>query len=130
MSAVDSIDENESRGFLLLGGNHQIEHASHAARRLLRTWFGGFDGRPPPLIADWVRSELRGEPLRSTERESDSSSRPPGALQLIEEAVPPVAPARVLRGLAAGRSTAQIASDLWVTPSTVSKHLEHVASSG
>ena len=32
----------------------------------------------------------------------------------------------MLRGLAAGRSTAQIASDLWVTPSTVSKHLEHV----
>jgi len=91
MSAVDSIDENESRGFLLLGGNHQIEHVSRAARQLLRTWFGGFDGRLPPLIDDWVRSELRGEPLRIDREGKRLVVETPGhgALQLTEEAVPP-----------------------------------------
>jgi DNA-binding CsgD family transcriptional regulator len=34
--------------------------------------------------------------------------------------------ADVLRALAAGKSTKEIARDLWVTPATVSKHLEHI----
>ncbi len=132
MSAVDSTDENESRGFVLLGGNLQIEHASRAARRLLGRWFGGFDGRLPPVIDDWARSELRGEPLRIDKDGKrlvvETSTR--GALHLTEAAMPPrsltARELEVLRGLAAGKSTGQIASDLWVTPSTVSKHLEHV----
>ena len=133
MSAVASMDDREPRGFLLLGGSFQIEHASPAARRLVKSWFGGLDSRLPPLVEDWVRSESRREPLRVERGGKRLVVETPrdGALILTEEeaAASQSLTAReleVIRGLAAGKSTARIASDLWVAPSTVSKHLEHI----
>ncbi len=53
-----------------------------------------------------------------------------GAVLVREEAAPPIALTSreqdVLRCVAAGKSTAEIARLLWVTPATVSKHLQHV----
>jgi DNA-binding CsgD family transcriptional regulator len=50
-------------------------------------------------------------------------------LILTEERARPALTAReveVLRALAAGKSTAEIAREPYVTPATLTKHLEHV----
>ena len=132
MNAVDSVDEREPRGFLLLSRSFEIQHASPAARQLLGRWFGGFDGRLPALVDDWMRSESRFEPLRlEADGERLTFEAPTGgALVLTEEAAPPASltskEVDVLRRIAAGKSTAEIASELVVSPATVSKHLEHI----
>lgn len=53
-----------------------------------------------------------------------------GALVMTEESAPPASltprEIEVLRCVAEGRTTNDIARLLWVTPATVSKHLEHI----
>jgi DNA-binding CsgD family transcriptional regulator len=131
-STLDALDDAEPRGFVVLGPGLRIEDASPPARRMLRDWFGGLDGRLPPLVEDWLLSSDRADPLQV---EADGKrllveAPTAGALLLTEEtALPqPLTPREleVLRGLAAGKSTAEIARDLWVMPATVSKHLEHI----
>ncbi len=131
-SAVGSADESDPRGFVTVGSRDEIEYASPPARRLLATWFGnGFGGRLPAPIGEWLASPACDEPLRvesnGTRLVVEAPTR--GALILVEERAGPALTAReveVLRGLAAGKSTAEIARELHVMPATVSKHLEHV----
>ena len=130
-TALDGAEEREPRGFLLLDARTGIEHASPGARRLLDRWFGRFEDQLPRLVADWLRSS-GSEPLRveRSHRRLVVEAPAAGALVLREEHVAAAALTRreveVLRRLAAGASTSQIASELCVTPATVSKHLEHV----
>ena len=132
MSAIDSADDAEPRGLLCVGARLDIEHESPAARRILRSWFGTRDARLPTDIVDWLHSGSGREPLRIQRGDTRLLVEAPsdGALVLTEEAVPPTSlTARetdVLRCLAAGKSTAEIARLLWVTPATVSKHLENI----
>ena len=131
-AAVDSAEEGDPCGFVVLGSGDVIESASPPAQRLLAAWFGNsFDGRLPVPIGDWLKSTSRDQPLRfesnGTRLVVEAPTR--GVLIVAEERARPPLTAReveVLRGLAAGRSTAEIARELWVTPATVSKHLEHV----
>ena len=131
-AAVDSAEERDPRGFVTLGRGDVIEYASPSARRLLATWFGeGSGGRLPAPIGDWLTSSSRDQPLRidgnGTRLVVEAATR--DGLILAEERARPPLTAReveVLRGLAAGKSTAEIARELYVTPATVSKHLEHV----
>lgn len=133
LKAANSLETSERRGFVLLSGPLEVEHASHAARRLLTAWFGSRDGGHLPLLVhEWLRSESRREPLRLDAGAKRLVVEAPtnGVLVLTEEAVVPasltVRELDVLRGLAAGKSTAEVACDLWVTRATVSKHLEHI----
>ena len=131
-AAVDAAEEGDPRGFLVLGSGDVIEYASPPAKRLLADWFGnGFGRRLPARIGDWLASPSRDQPLRVESNGTRLIVEPPtrGSLILAEEIALPPLTAReveVLRGLAAGRSTAEIARELYVTPATVSKHLEHV----
>lgn len=131
-AAVDSVEERDLRGFVILGRGDAIEYASPPAQRLLAAWFGSdFGGRLPARIGDWLASPSHDQPLRVESNGMRLVVEAPtrSGLILAEERVRPALTAReveVLRGLAAGRSTAEIARDLYVTPSTVSKHLEHV----
>jgi DNA-binding CsgD family transcriptional regulator len=86
----------------------------------------------PAELADWLRSPFPREPLR-VERGSERlvvETPTRGALILREEhvaSVPLTARERqVLSRVADGMSTDEIAHALWVTPATVSKHLEHI----
>ncbi len=131
-AAVDSADEGDTRGFLILQGSEVIEYASPPAQRLLTAWFGhGFGDRLPAPIGDWLASGARDHPLQVESNGTRLVVEAPGrdGLVIAEERARPPLTARevdVLRGLAAGKSTAEIARELWVTPATVSKHLEHV----
>jgi DNA-binding CsgD family transcriptional regulator len=131
-TAVDAADGDSPRGVLILGGNLRIEHASSAGRRILDAWFGETARRLPARVEDWLRSDSRLEPLQIEAGDKRLSVEAPTqhALVLVEEAVLPASlttrEREVLRRVAAGHSTSEIARDLWVTPATVSKHLEHV----
>jgi DNA-binding CsgD family transcriptional regulator len=130
-AAVETAEKSDARGFAVIGSGEVIEYASPPAQRLLAAWFGKSPGgRVPELIRDWLRSRSD-QPLRvernGTRLVVETPTR--GALILVEERARPALTAReveVLRALAAGKSTAEIARDLYVAPSTVSKHLEHV----
>ena len=130
-TAVDSAEEGDSRGFVVLGTGEVIEYASPPAQRLLAAWFDGFGDRLPTQIGEWLASASREQPLRvennGVRLVVEAATR--GGLILTEErAHPPLTPreVEVLRCLAAGKSTAEIARELWVTPATVSKHLERL----
>ena len=130
ISAVDAVDENEPEGFVLLGAGITIEHASPSARRLLRRWHGE-NGRLPGIVEDWLRSGSQQTPLQLEQggRRLVVQAATPTALVLREETTPPASltarELEILYLVADGKSTAQIARELWVTPATVSKHLEH-----
>jgi DNA-binding CsgD family transcriptional regulator len=131
-AAVDAAEAADPRGFVIVGSGDVIEYASAPARRLLAAWFGNASGgRLPTGIAEWLASPSRDERLRvesnGTRLVVEAPTR--GALLVSEERLRPPLTAReldVLRALATGKSTAEIARELYVTPATVSKHLEHV----
>jgi DNA-binding CsgD family transcriptional regulator len=131
-AAADSADEGDRRGFVILGRGDLIEYASPPAKRLLAAWFGnGLGDRLPSCIGDWLASPSPDQPLQversGTRLVVEAPTR--GGLIVAEERVRPSLTARevdVVRALAAGKSTAEIAHELWVTPATVNKHLEHL----
>jgi DNA-binding CsgD family transcriptional regulator len=119
-------------GVILLGRRREVEHASPAARRLVGRWFGELNGCLPGELEDWFASTARPSStwIERGDRRLVVEAPNASALLLREEIVPAVALTSrerdVLRCVAAGRSTAETARLLWVTPATVSKHLEHV----
>lgn len=86
----------------------------------------------PPLLEDWLDAPSSDQPLvldgdgKRLVVEAPTRS----ALVLTEESAALAAltarEADVLRAVAAGKSSKEIARDLWVTHSTVSKHLENI----
>ena len=88
--------------------------------------------RLPTLIEEWLRSGERRKPLRLDRNGTRLvvEAPTPGALLLTEERVIletlTAREREFLRWLAAGKSTSEIARELWVTPATVSKHLHNI----
>jgi ATP/maltotriose-dependent transcriptional regulator MalT len=149
LAALDRVDSRR-RGAILLGENGRIELVSRAAHQLTGEYLPEPLGAylPEPL-SSWLRQQATRpnqdrqvptatEPLR-VEREGRRLlvRAPAPDLLLLEEEVAELehAPASlgltprewdVLRCLAKGKSTAEIAQTLWVAPGTVRKHLEHI----
>lgn len=132
MAAVTAVDEERASGVLLLDSSLRVEQASPAARRIVARWFGRFGSELPPELADWLRSPFPREPRR-IEREAerlvvDAPTR--GVLILREERMAYASltsrEREVLSHVEDGMSTGEIAQALWVTPGTISKHLEHI----
>lgn len=132
MVAVDTDDEEGASGMLVLGESLGVERTSPAARRIVARWFGRLGSELPEELADWLRSPFPREPLqieRGRERlVVETPTR--GAIVLREEhAASESLTARereVMGRVADGMSTEEIARALWVTPGTVSKHLERI----
>jgi len=130
---TDATDNDESaRGYILLSGGLEVEHASLGARRILSSWFDQPVSRLPSLLEEWLLSVERRKPL-SLERNGTRlmvEAPTPHALLLTEErVVATTLTARereVLGWIAAGKSTKEIAGALWISPATVSKHLHHI----
>lgn len=133
---------------LVVDGRGRVEAASAGAPATLRRWFRGGDaGRLPPEVDDWLASERgAGEPrplvrargprtlrlrLVDSPRESliaieEREQRLP-APDLLAAALPLTRrQAEVLAGVVRGATTAQIASELGISPHTAGRHLEAV----
>jgi len=132
MVALDADDEGGPSGILLLGPSFRVERASRAARRIVTRWYGRFGSQLPQQLSDWLRSPFPREPLRVERNRERLVVETPtrGALVLREEhlafASLTTREREVLSRVADGMSTNEIAHALWVTPATVSKHLEHI----
>jgi DNA-binding NarL/FixJ family response regulator len=123
--------DHRGGAIVLLGEGRTIEQLSPAAAELLDKWFGSSRDDLPEPIADW-HSGVRHEPLR-IERDGTRlvvEAPSPITLALAEESVLvsrlTTRELEILRSIAAGRTTKEIASHLWITQATVSKHLERI----
>lgn len=130
LAELDSVDEQDSRGGVLLGAAGNIEFASPSAVRLLREFFTPISGgRLPSELDAWL--ETGGEQSQTCRRGDRilTVTRRSNALVLKErrEEVRLTSRERdVLSWVARGKTNAEVAELLWLAPSTVGKHLENV----
>ena len=123
---------NRRTGILLLDPSHRVERASPAARRIVARWYGRFGSELPQELADWLGASFPREPLRVERGGERLVAEAPtrSALVLREEHLASISlttrEREVLSRVADGMSTNEIAHALWITPATVSKHLEHI----
>lgn len=151
IAALEHGLEQSGSAIVALDRSGQIAAASGAALELLDEYFPGVRRSSlPPEIAEWLECEPREGPV-VTAREplavEAASGRlivreaPRGAFDapvLTLEEVRPVSPAslrplgltlrqaEVLSLAAAGQSTDEIADAIFISPSTVRKHFEHI----
>jgi DNA-binding CsgD family transcriptional regulator len=147
--AALNVAESDDRGVIVLGRFGQVEAATPAARRLLEHYLDHSLGSTlPNALVGWVRNQR-------CRLNDDRDLPPPGApmtlerdgrrlqiilaaedVLLLEEETQRLQTGdglgltprecEVLRQVAKGQSNGEIASILWVEPSTVRKHLEHI----
>ena len=133
-------DGDADGAVILLGPGDMIDHASREARELLTVWFGTSGAEPlPDEVRNWlavVRSgpnddldakgpltysrgrriltlEISGRTLLLRERDQSTSD----GLTVRER--------EVLECMSSGKTNSEIAELLWISPSTVRKHLEN-----
>jgi DNA-binding CsgD family transcriptional regulator len=130
LAALEQAEEGERRGMILLGRGPSVEFASRPARRLLREFFAHADPvRLPPAVEAWFDGGA-GTPLvlqRGERRLTIDHVR--GALLFDEsrDALPLTAREReIVSWIARGKTNAEIAALLWISPLTVRRHLENV----
>lgn len=119
-------------GLVLHESGGRIDHATAEARRLLAEWFGTWNGRLPQQLVEWVAV---GTGERYTERRNGSTLTVEAAggftLILTEQRSQDTGDTgltprelEVLQLVGEGLSNVETAQTLWITPSTVAKHLE------
>ena len=122
-AGLEQTEPGEPRGVILLGARDEFEYASAPARRLL-----------PELTADgslveWLESGCPG-PLVHRAGDRRLIVERVGDALLLEETRDAVSltvrEREVLGWVARGKTNPEIARKLWLAPSTVSKHLEHI----
>ena len=86
----------------------------------------------PSLLEEWLLSDERRKPLILERNDTQLMLEAPTPRTLLlteERVVATTLTARereVLGWIAAGKSTREIAGELWITRATVSKHLHHI----
>jgi DNA-binding CsgD family transcriptional regulator len=133
LRAALALHESTRAAVVLLEDDGRVEFASSAARELLERYFGESRAQLPAPLASWLRERRRGatsEPLRV-----DVGGRylrvelVHSALLLEEQRRLPRLTARereILDLVAEGRTNAEIAERLSVSPGTVRRHLENI----
>jgi DNA-binding CsgD family transcriptional regulator len=124
-----ALHESTRTAVVLLEADGRVEFASSAARELLERYFRERGAQLPALLASWLRGATS-EPLRVDVGDRSLRVEPvDGALLLEEQRRVPRLTARereILDLVAEGRTNAEIAERLWVSPGTVRRHLENI----
>jgi DNA-binding CsgD family transcriptional regulator len=133
LRAALALHESTRAAVVLLEADGRVDFASSAARELLERYFGESGAQLPAPLASWLRGRRPGatsEPLRVDVGDCclkvDSVD---GALLLEEQRRLPRLTEReweILDLVAEGRTNAEIAERLWVSPGTVRRHLENI----
>jgi DNA-binding CsgD family transcriptional regulator len=129
LAELERGNEKENRGVLFLDISGDVEFAAPPARRLIRDFFGAGTGRRlPEELAAWAGAgsprlvKRLGLRKLTIERTSEglvlTEMRSEGELTTRER--------EVLSWVARGKTNAEVARLLWLSPSTVRKHLENV----
>jgi DNA-binding CsgD family transcriptional regulator len=128
-----ALHESTQAAVVLLEAGHRVAFASTAASELLDGYFGENGVGLPDAVVSWLGERRRGatdEPLRvDVGGRSLVVELVDGALLLEEQQdLPRLTPREreILDLVAEGRTNAEIAERLWVSPVTVRKHLENV----
>lgn len=130
-AALSALEHEQSTGVLLLDAAGRVEYASGSARRILTDHFDVPPGGLPDGIAEWREDAderlllATGDPTIVVEASEDGSAlllseRPAGVAALTPRE------RDVMRWVEDGLSNTEIARKLWIQPTTVRKHLEHV----
>ena len=130
-AALSALEHDQSTGVLLLDGAGRVEYASGRAQRILNDHLE----MPPRALPDDI-ADRRGDvderlllagddPTIVVEASEDGSAlllseRPAGVAALTSRE------RDVMRCVEDGLSNTEIARTLWIQPTTVRKHLEHV----
>jgi DNA-binding CsgD family transcriptional regulator len=130
LARLDQSENSDSSGVILLAGGESPGFTSPSARRLIRDFFqAGAGGRLPPALARWLEAGAE-QPFRQDRNERVLTVRREGDALLLRERREVVRLTRrereVLSWVARGKTNAQVAELLWLSPSTVRKHLENV----
>lgn len=127
VAGLEHASEQENLGVLLLRAPSELDYMSPPARRFLREFFPVGGQHLPDELSDWLAASTepllrhRGDRRLRIERVGD-------ALLLEESRVGVGLTAReqeVLAWVARGKTNAQVAETLWLSPGTVRKHLEN-----
>jgi DNA-binding CsgD family transcriptional regulator len=129
MVALDWEAEHQSRGVIVLAPGGGIELVSAAARRLLHEYFGpSHEPRLPAALADWL--ETGSETMRRQRGDRRLTVDRSGDALLLEETRDELGltprERQILSWVARGKTNTEIAQILWIAPTTVRRHLEHV----
>jgi DNA-binding CsgD family transcriptional regulator len=130
LAALEWASEQDQRGVILVTRSGQIEFASASARRLVRDHFGSSPKTAlPPALAVWVQQSWLTPFVRRLGDRRLIIRRSGGALLLEEQFGQLGLTSRereILGWVARGKTNLEIAEILWLSPSTVSKHLENI----
>jgi DNA-binding CsgD family transcriptional regulator len=117
---------------IILGVGGTVEFATAPARELLQEFFRGrWDGRLAHPLDEWLEAGSETPLVRRRGARRLSIERSGDALFLEArqaEAVLTPREREVLSWVARGKTNAEVARLLWLSPSTVRKHLENVYS--
>jgi DNA-binding CsgD family transcriptional regulator len=121
--------EQDARGVILVAPDGLIELASPPAARFLRDYFGQANQiEVPASLVDWLDSDSSSFVCRrGAHRLTVTRS---GSTLLLEETRDELGltarERQVLAWVARGKTNAEVAEMLWVSPTTIRKHLENV----
>jgi len=129
LAALEWQGEHQARGVIVLAPGGGIELISAAARRLVHEYFGASrQAGLPAALADWLEvgsgtmRRQRGDRRLTIDRSGDAL-----LLEETREELGLTARERqILAWVVRGKTNPEIAELLWIAPTTVRKHLEHV----
>ena len=129
LRALEAESDDGSRGVIVLTPGGGMEFCSAAARKLLREYFDATVAtKLPPPLTDWLESGAR--TLRRQRGDRRLAIERSGDALLLEETRDELGltarERQILAWVARGKTNPEIAELLWIAPTTVRKHLEHV----
>jgi DNA-binding CsgD family transcriptional regulator/PAS domain-containing protein len=130
-AALSALDLEQNTGVLLLDAAGRIEYASGSAQRILSDHFDVLAKELPDPIADWRANANEALVLATDDSTIVVEASEDGSALLLGEQPLGVAMLTtrerdVMRCVEDGLSNTEIARKLWIQPTTVRKHLEHV----